>query len=176
MNSLTTMTFIKGRPFYDMVMSFIAATVGLGPLFEPDNPSKLSAEQQAWYLGKVRPDIGIDMGQVHRECISGALSPTTAVKALCCMLITGTYACAEGHNDHSPEFEFLRHLRNAAAHGNRFNFYPGEPRRPASWSGCAIDHTLKGVANPLANTECVGTFMSAGDVLTLLHDIEAKVP
>jgi hypothetical protein len=176
MNNPMRMVFTQGRPFYDMVMSFIAATVGLGPLFNPENPLALSAEQQAWYLGKLRPDIGIDLGQVRRECISGTLSPTTAVKALCCMLLTGTFACAEDYNDHSPEFEFFRHLRNAASHGNRFNFHPREPRRMASWSGCAIDHALKGIANPLANTECVGTFLSAAGVLSLLHDIEAKLP
>lgn len=31
----------------------------------------------------------------------------------------------------TPELEFLRHVRNAVAHGIRFNLRPDEPRRPA---------------------------------------------
>src|SRR5437868_2157738 len=32
---------------------------------------------------------------------------------------------AEGRFDKSPEIEFLRHLRNGVAHGNRFTFQKG---------------------------------------------------
>jgi hypothetical protein len=31
----------------------------------------------------------------------------------------------------TPELEFLRHVRNTVAHGNRFNLIPDEPRCPA---------------------------------------------
>jgi hypothetical protein len=38
------------------------------------------------------------------------------------MLAVTAYAAVEDRNDRSPEFEFFRHIRNASAHGNRFNF------------------------------------------------------
>lgn len=39
----------------------------------------------------------------------------------------------------SPLMEFLRHLRNACAHGNRWHFANGEPKQPAAWRHFAVD-------------------------------------
>lgn len=39
--------------------------------------------------------------------------------------------------DKRPDLEFLRHLRNGIAHGNRFNLRHNEPRRPAHFTGAA---------------------------------------
>jgi hypothetical protein len=176
MNSQPAHVFLQGRPFFEMVTSFLAATIGMGPVFDPKNPLNLSPETIAWYGGIVRPHLAIDMAQIHYQCTSGALSADTAVKSLCCMLINATYEAAKSHNDYSPEFEFFRHLRNAASHRNTFNFSAKEPQRPASWGGLTIDHTCKGTTNPRYGTECVGTAVSAGDVIALLHDIEARLP
>ncbi len=170
------LVFTQGRPFFEMVMSFLAATVGMGPVFDPTNPLALSPEKIAWYQGRLKPDTVIDMNQIHQQCTSGALTANAAVTALCCMLINSTYEIAKPHNDNSPEFEFFRHIRNAASHRNRFNFLPHEPSRPAAWSGFVIDHTRHGLANPLANTECAGLLLSPGDILALLHEIELKLP
>src|SRR5437879_11164170 len=112
--------FVSGRPFYNMVASFLAATVGMGPVFNPNNPLKLGPEVNAWYRGRLNDDLIIDMGQVQ-QCLSN-ISADLAVTQLCRMLLISTYEIAEHHNDKSPEFEVFRHLRNAAAHGNRFTF------------------------------------------------------
>jgi hypothetical protein len=175
-STTTNLVFVQGKPFFEMVMSFLAATVGMGPVFDPANPLLLSPDKLAWYQGKLKPDTVIDMNQIHQQCVSGALTPNAAVKALCCMLINSCYEIAKPHNDKSPEFEFFRHLRNAASHCNHFNFFAREPSRPAAWSGFSIDHTKKGATNPLANTECVGLLVSPGDILALLHEIESKLP
>lgn len=168
--------FVQGRPFFEMVMSFLAATVGMGPVFDPQNPLKLSTQTIAGYRGKVRPDFVIDMGQVHQVCTSGALSPDTAVKSLCCMLLNSAYEIAKPHNDNSPVFELFRHLRNAASHRNRFHFLPHEPARPAQWESLVITHNPKGSANPFFGIECVGATVLPADVLALLHEIEGRLP
>jgi len=176
MNAQTTVVFDERRPFFEMVMSFLAATVGLSPLFEPNNPLELGPGKIAWYRGKVRTSLAIDMGQIYSQCTSGGITADSATKSLCCMLLNSAYVVAEAHNDHSPEFEVFRHLRNAASHGNKFNFTQREPRLPASWDSFVIDHTLKGSANPLQGIECIGTTISPADALALLHDIERHIP
>ncbi|MEQ1598499.1 MAG: hypothetical protein ABL880_03940 [Methylotenera sp.] len=172
----TQLVFTQGRPFFEMVMSFLAATVGMGAVFDATNPLGLSPQMKAGYQGIVKTDVVIDMNQVHTQCISGALSPDTAVKSLCCMLLNSTYEIAKQFNDRSPEFEIFRHLRNAASHKNLFTFNANEPALPALWAGLKIDHTLKGSTNPLEGGECVGTVVSAGDIIALLYEIEAKLP
>lgn len=44
----------------------------------------------------------------------------------------------------SPELQVLRHLRNAASHGNRFRLLSGEPKHPASFGGRTISPSLEG--------------------------------
>jgi hypothetical protein len=168
--------FVQGRPFFEMVTSFLAATVGMGPVFDPKNPLNLSQQTIAGYRGKVRPDLLIDMGQVHQQCTSGALSPDAAVKNLCCMLLNSTYEIARPHNDNSPVFEVFRHLRNAASHRNRFHFLAHEPARAAQWQTLVIPQNPKGSSNPLSSVECVGATVLPADVLALLHEIEDRLP
>ena len=88
------------------------------------------------------------------------------------MLANTAYESVKDRNDHSPQFEFFRHVRNASSHLNHFNFAPHEPRRPAAWRGFVIDHTLKGTANPLNRQGCFGNILGAGDIFPLLWDIE----
>jgi hypothetical protein len=158
-----------------MVMSFLAATLGLGPVFNPQNPLNLTNQQIAWYNGKIKGQLLIDTAQIHKQCTNGAFLAEDAVKALCCMLINTAYESVKNYNDKSPEFEFFRHLRNAASHNNQFNFFNNEPSFPASWSGLVFDETMKGNSNPLYGQECVGATVSPGDILALLQEIELKI-
>jgi|GEM_PF-6452234 len=68
-----------------------------------------------------------------------------------------------------PLFELLRHLRNAAAHGNRFKFRAGEPRRPAEFRHFHLDPTMNGRENVLFD------FIPPGDVLDLLETIHSHL-
>ena len=68
----------------------------------------------------------------------------------------------------SPELEFLRHIRNAIAHGNCFFLKPGEPRRPAHFKNFTISPALQG-------TEVFWKFMKPGDMLDLLETVEAQL-
>lgn len=78
------------------------------------------------------------------------------------------------HGDHTPhpDWEFLRHLRNAAAHGGSFELRGREPRHPAHWRSLAITRELNGRA--LFAAPVATGFIGIGDVLHLLADIEQR--
>ena len=175
MSNLPTINFTQDSPFFEMVMAFLAATEGIG-IFEKEDQPASNADKIDWYRGKVKPDLVIDMGQIHALRLSGDLTADTMVKSLCCMLLCTAYTVADAHNDQSPEFEVFRHLRNAAAHGNYFYFKKDEPRRRASWGKFVIDDKLKGSFNPLSGVECVGDTISPADALALLKSIERRLP
>ena len=73
------------------------------------------------------------------------------------------------------ELELFRHLRNAASHGNRFNFRNDEPRRPAGFKAFVIDDTLKGNANPLYGTVAMFDFINPGDLFDLFDWVEGHL-
>lgn len=76
--------------------------------------------------------------------------------------------------DRGPLWEFLRHCRNAAAHGGLFTFKGGEPRHPAEWGNYRIDRALQGT--PLFDDQIGKGLLSPGDPIRLLLDIEQVYP
>ena len=68
-----------------------------------------------------------------------------------------------------PMVQFLRHLRNASAHGNRFHFAAGQPDKPAHWNAKVIEPGLQG-------QECFFAFVGPGDLPPLLEDISKLLP
>jgi hypothetical protein len=47
--------FAQNRAFYTMVTTFLASSVGLGPMFDPRNPLGLNRNQAAVFTGRVQP-------------------------------------------------------------------------------------------------------------------------
>jgi hypothetical protein len=168
--------FNAQQPFYPIVSGFLASVVGLGPLFDHRNPLKLDQSQAAVFAGFLAPTVAIDMQQVISQTLGGGITSDQTLNGLCCMLANTAYETVKDHNDVSPEFEVLRHLRNAASHRNRFHFMRGEPKRPAKWRTFEIDHTRKNDQNPLHGTACFGTRFGPADLLLLLSEIECKLP
>lgn len=162
--------FSSDGPFFPMVATFLVSTVGLGPVYESDNPLQLSAKNSAWYRGQVEPVLLADLGQIRQ--LTHHLPPNRAVQELCGMLVISAHAVAADHPGcvrsvrESPEFEFFRHVRNAAAHGNKFTFSEGEPRRPALWRSLELTR-----ANH-ADSQCFGKLLNPADALSLLSDIQ----
>lgn len=72
-----------------------------------------------------------------------------------------------------PIVQFLRHCRNAAAHGGVFTFDSGEPKKPAKWRTLKIERTMLG--NCLFADPPKKGYIGIGDVLYLLADIEKKL-
>ena len=71
---------------------------------------------------------------------------------------------AKADSNHSPTVQFLRHIRNGCAHGNRFDIRGKDPIKLAEWKGVQITKALNG-------TPVLYTFLDAGDVFTLLNDV-----
>lgn len=69
-------------------------------------------------------------------------------------------------------YRFLRHVRNAAAHGNRFYFGKGKQRDrtlatlPTRWRNKTIDDSVE-------ESRLFLDFLGAGDLLFLLSDVSA---
>jgi hypothetical protein len=78
----------------------------------------------------------------------------------------------ESHTN-EPEWEFLFHCRNAAAHQGRFHFLNNQPRHPASWRGLQIERSLEG--RDLFRADPGNAFLGPGDVILLLSDLEEKL-
>ena len=66
--------------------------------------------------------------------------------------------------DDRYEVEFLRHVRNASAHGNVFTLRGKEPRKPAVWRKKDITQQLNG-------TVLLYRFLKPGDVLQLIDEV-----
>lgn len=83
------------------------------------------------------------------------------------------------HFDRQPEYELVRHLRNAVAHGNRFRI--DRPERlatfPAYWPGCKVDGTSdhkqrRFEITPQMNGDpCLFEFIGESDVQELLQAV-----
>lgn len=156
-----------------MVAAFLLSTVGLGPVYEPDNPLDLSAGSLAWFRGFIEPELRIDLEQIRQ--LTQHLPSSSAVNELCGMLVISAHAIAletvGGSNGvaKSPTLEFFRHIRNAAAHGNRFTFGPREPKWPAKWRGLILDRVTH------ANVQCFGKLLNPADALALLGDVQDEL-
>jgi len=111
----------------------------------------------------------------YEQAQSGHTTQEFFIGQNCLMLASLAYESVKELNDHSPEFEFLRHVRNASAHMNKFKFSRDEPRRPASWKSVTLDHTKQGNSNPMQNQECFGRVLGPADIVELLADIEKNI-
>jgi len=88
------------------------------------------------------------------------------------LLHVGDAFSAAGYLDRSPELEFLRHVRNAVAHGNKFNI-ASPLKRPASFRSYSISEALQG-CRLLRDREGDG-YLHDGDALALLDYLESSI-
>ena len=167
--------FRQGMPFFDMVGSFLIAIAGSPSIINEDNPMGLEEGQYIVVPGIISAGRHIRPREIHDQVVKGHISQGRFLKSCCAMLANTAYETVKDKNDKSPEFEFLRHIRHASSHGNRFHFYKSEPSHPAEWRGVKIDQILQGSANPLHDVECFGNFIGAADIIDLLSDIEKKI-
>jgi len=79
------------------------------------------------------------------------------------------------YEDEDRFWEFLRHCRNAAAHGNRFNLLHDEPRRPARWHHLEITKVLQG-QRLFRQEPDEGELLLPADPVHLLWDLERANP
>jgi hypothetical protein len=71
--------------------------------------------------------------------------------------------------DKEPDMEFLRHVRNACGHGNRFSLRGGEPRKPAVLRELEIKAESNGFGPVLFD------FITLGDAVLLLDTVTRRL-
>jgi hypothetical protein len=164
--------FRKDLYFYQMVSASSISFSAYPYIFNENNPGNLKPGDYIALPSKIVTDRHFMPHDLRREAALGHINVNDYLGSVCMMLANTAYESVKNRNDHSPEFEFFRHVRNACSHLNHFNFTDREPSRPASWRGFVIDHILKGRANPLFGRGCFGYILGAGDIFPLLWDIE----
>lgn len=88
-------------------------------------------------------------------------------------LIINTYALTvDKHSSDDPLWQFYRHVRNAAAHGGKFNFNKNQPDKPSEWKNMKLEASLN--KTYLIDTIDQKGYMKFGDIILLLLDIEDK--
>lgn len=164
--------FSKIFPFESIVTTFGASIIAIEGFFD-DSLFKVKDDDFLGVVGrKYRARVNISkLRQYSKEHFDKSWFSIS----LTISLINRSWYMVEKFQDYSPEFEFFRHLRNAASHGNRFKFNKIEPSRPASWRGITIDHNLKGSSNPLQNKMCITNKIASADIILLLWDIEHRI-
>ena len=200
--------FDRGKPFYPLVMHYLAQLIGfkelaLRGIVGPANLEELAGRIPALAtvpagsegsIAEVREKlrelcgplelwseyqnnhIRIDIDQIAREIAANIsyLMASTMRSAGNLLILAHELSKDSSWHDTGPLWEFLRHCRHAAAHGGRFNFLHGEPRRPATWGTFAIVPTLRGTA--LFRGASGAGLLSPGDPIRLLWDIEQAYP
>lgn len=165
--------FQRSGSFYELVVTFLAATAGLESVFNGTNYPDLFMGRQGTYAGVARAETRIDLQAVVASIRGGAISEEKAEHQLCCMLATSAWAasklCPGIQLWTDSQVQFFRFVRNAAAHGNKWYFKGDQPKQPAQWRHLVLDRVRHG-------QQCFGVDLLAGDLLLLLMDIEAKLP
>lgn len=167
--------FEQGKPFFDMVGSFMVSLASFPAIFNADNPMKLDESHFISINGVQVPGRHFRPLEVFEQAKANHIDIPRYIANCCMMLANTAYESVKDANDKSPEFEFFRHVRNASSHMNMFNFFAHEPCRPAAWRGATLDHTKLGQANPLFGKPCFGPLLGPADVIDLLADIEKKI-
>lgn len=155
-----------------MVSALVVSIIGLNATCDPSNPLKYEANHAFLLTGEVHPDITLYPYEVCQLAVTRKIDAKSVMGSLFGMLVNTAYESVRDRNDHSPEFEFFRHIRNAGSHRNSLYFFPNEPIRPAEWRRRQIDHTSRGDANPLQGRLCFGDYLGPADAIALLWDIE----
>lgn len=164
-------------PFYRFVLTYLVASAGLTPVYDATHYPTFMRDVGGRFPGTVKGDLQANLA----ECVASARDGETlpqleAEKALCCMLANAAYESVnEAHRvalKGDPVFEFFRHVRHAASHGNTWHFFAKEPSAHAEWHGIAIDETRKGDENHLQGKPCFYGTIQPADLLHLLQDVE----
>jgi hypothetical protein len=86
-------------------------------------------------------------------------------------LLIVAFELADDVRTREPPWEFLRHCRNAAAHGGAFAFRGPEPRRPAVWRGLELTQGMSG-ERLFHHSDDQPGLLGLGDPVRLLIDLD----
>ncbi len=112
--------------------------------------------------------------EIAEVCKENTASQMKALTVSGGSLLIAAYEATKDASDKGPVWEFLRHCRNAAAHGGCFHLASKEPSRPASWKSLTIDSELQG--SPLFDILSDKGLIGLGDAVLMLWDVEQLMP
>jgi hypothetical protein len=163
-------------PFYGFVLTYLVASAGLTPVYDAANYPHFMQGVDGVFPGKATGRTKVALAECVAKVREGALPSQKAEVSLCCMLANTAFESLTGADQqkltNEPVFQFFRHVRNAASHGNRWHFSKNEPSKPAQWNGITIDRTKQGAQNPLQGKPCFYGELQPADLLYLLQDVE----
>lgn len=118
----------------------------------------------------------MDTDELGRELVANLtyLSSALMRSAGSLLILAHEISKDEPWHDQGPLWEFLRHSRNAAAHGGSFTLLHKEPKRIAQWGRFEITPGLNKTA--LFSSADGPGLISPGDSIRLLWDIEQAYP
>jgi hypothetical protein len=162
--------------FYNLVLTYLVASAGLTPVYDAQNYPEFLNGVAGVFPGTVTIDARIDLAECVKLARDGTIPQRQAEISLCCMLANAAYESIADPDKvklrGNPVFEFFRHTRHAASHGNVWHFFSNEPSRHAEWNQIVIDESQKGDLNPLQNLDCFYGTLQPADLLYLLRDVE----
>jgi hypothetical protein len=163
---LAVMALLHPAGFMERVMDEITPELSTSPLVvkRADGTTASSANIDYW-LKKARENNGKGLG-LHEDVL-----PFTAMFIV--TRLEDDLLTLGLRSKNSPLFEFLRHLRNAAAHGNRWHFTGQEPKHPAQLRSIALDSSMHGTIAIYSGTVAPGDFF---DLLDDLRDELLSLP
>lgn len=134
-------------------------------------PLELKSEFQGNYIKVEVNDIAADVMNNAPYLIQFILRSAGSL-----LILAHEMSKGQPWHDKGPLWEFLRHCRNALAHGGRFriDIHRGEPRYLAEWGRFRIEGGLHGT--PLFKDDKGDGLLSPGDPIRLLWDIEQAYP
>lgn len=169
------LSFERSSPFCSHVNAFMVATAACPAIFNEGNPMHYSSDQYIAIEGLGSQGKHIRPKEIYEFVHEGNYTMREYLVTMCCSLANGAYETIRDRGIKEPEFEVLRHIRNAASHRNRFNFQKNEPSRPATWRHLTFDSTKRGQINPLYGKPCFGTLLGPTELVDLLWDLQTKL-
>ena len=171
----TFLAFDRGQPFFSHVSTFMVAIAACPAMFNAANPMGFSDDQFIAIEGLGTTGKHIRPKEVYDFVQQGNVTMRDYLVSVCASLANSAYEAVRERNDRSPEFEVLRHIRNAASHRNRFVFTRQEPTRAAAWRHLSFDSTKRGQINPLYGRPCFGALLGPTELVDLLWDLQRKL-
>ncbi len=126
-------------------------------------PGKIEYRRSYFQARAKDPDV---VREIRRAYLSGAI------------LTVGELLAGAGYLDRSPEFEFVRHVRNAVAHGNVFKLEPRAVNELAKHPACLVGrdgtrtHRVKAELN---GRECLFSFLGPNHALEAIQAAAARL-
>lgn len=162
-------------PFYRFVLTYLVASAGLTPIYDDKNYPTFMQGTAGLFVGDAAGHARANLEDCVALARKGLPPLLDAQVDLCCMLANAAFESIQEkvkeRTRRDPAFQYLRHVRNAVSHGNRWKFKDSEPASKAEWRNKSLDHQKRGGSNPLQGKPCFFAELKPADLLHLLQDV-----